>query len=101
MANRETKNVGYVCAYDQQVDWYQPQKKVDIGERIARCPLGNLVNNALPERTIPVPLFRSDQWDYPEAPFENDSMDMPIKKLRELREEAKRRDESRQTGCLF
>ena len=159
--------VGFVCAYDQQVNWYHPQKKVEIGERIARwalssqygfelgwepveciefeilegkillsfnkevktsddrpfegfaiadssghffparaaylspgqnqrgqpvydktrllvwCnlvsdpvalryawarnPLGNLVNAK--ERFIPVPLFRTDEWDFPEAPY--------------------------------
>jgi len=165
-AYKNLNNVGYVCAYDQQVNWYHPQKKVEAGERMARWalttqygfnlgwepamlqgleklndkiivtfskevkssddrpmegfsiaghdrhfypakaeyvqmqnekgekvndkrrivvsndlvinpielryawarnPLGNLVNEA--ERIIPVPLFKTDSWDYPEAPY--------------------------------
>lgn len=165
-AYKNLNNVGYVCAYDQQVNWYHPQKKVEVGERMARWalttqygfnlgwepatlvgleklndkiivtfskevkssddrpmegfsiagndrhfypgkaeyvkmqnekgekvndkrrivvsndlvikpielryawarnPLGNLVNDA--ERIIPVPLFKTDSWDYPEAPY--------------------------------
>ena len=168
-AARELPNVGFVCAYDQQVNWYHPFKKVQLGERIARwalatqyglsigwqpatCisvekadgrivltfdraldthdgrpiegfaiashdrhffparaeylvvgkddqgrdrvdhqklevssefvpdpvavryawarnPLGNLVNREHFERVIPVPSFRTDTWDWPEAPF--------------------------------
>ncbi|MCD6347169.1 MAG: hypothetical protein J7L96_07100 [Bacteroidales bacterium] len=162
-------DIGFVAAYDQQVNWYHPQKKVELGERMARwalatqygydfgwkpalpitvdirqgeiiigfdkevlthdsrpvegmamagkdrkfyparaaylvsgkddkgrdifdrtklivtCkkvrrpvavryawarnPLGNLVNAAHYERVIPVPGFRTDDWDWPEAPF--------------------------------
>ena len=194
-AYKESKNVGYVCAYDQQVNWYHPQKKVAVGERIARwalseqygmdigwepalcvniekkndqiivtfnkevkttddrpiegfalagkdrhfypaaaeylmtgkdkreqpvydksklvvrsddvpepaevryawarCPLGNLVNNTLTERIIPVPLFRSDNWDYPEAPYSQEMMDEYKQKMRDLQQEAKKWDESR------
>ena len=32
-------NTGYVCSYDQQVNWYHPQKKVEAGERMARWAL--------------------------------------------------------------
>ena len=166
-AFQDLPNMGFVCTYDQQVNWYHPQKKVEAGERIARwalatqyglnlgwepafCvgverlkdkiivtfnkevkssddrtiegfsisgtnhhffpakaayviiqnekgrsivdkkriqitnnqivnpvqvryawarnPLGNLVNADNP--IIPVPLFRSDTWDYPEAPYD-------------------------------
>jgi sialate O-acetylesterase len=35
----------------------------------ARNPLGNLVHAALPERVLAVPSFRTDDWDWPEAPF--------------------------------
>ncbi|MBT4400221.1 MAG: hypothetical protein HOD37_12115, partial [Bacteroidetes bacterium] len=35
----------------------------------ARNPLGNLVNAVHHERVIPVPSFRTDKWDWPEAPF--------------------------------
>lgn len=168
-AYRDLAHIGYVTSYDEQVNWYHPQRKVELGERMARwalaeCyeldlgwkpalpvsfeiqdgafvvtfdrevrvvdgrpiygmslagkdqrffhaharfavsgkddrkrdiydytrvvvssdqvpepvalryawarnPLGNLYNAALYERVIPVPPFRSDQWDWPEAPF--------------------------------
>ena len=35
----------------------------------ARNPLGNAVNGRHHERTIPIPTFRTDDWDWPEAPF--------------------------------
>jgi len=38
-AYRELENVGFACAYDQQVPWYHPHKKVLLGERIARWAL--------------------------------------------------------------
>ena len=39
----------------------------------ARNPLGNAVNSGHHERIIPIPSFRTDEWDWPEAPFESDS----------------------------
>lgn len=165
-AFRDVSNTGYAAAYDQQVNWYHPQKKAEVGERMARWalstqygvdlgwepaiytnierlkdriivtfskevkssddrplegfsiagtdqhfypakaeyvklenekgqkvndkkrivvwndlvvdpmalryawarnPLGNLVNDAT--RIIPVPLFRTDHWDYPDVPY--------------------------------
>jgi sialate O-acetylesterase len=178
-------NTGFVCSYDQQVNWYHPQKKVEAGERMARwalstqygfnlgwkpavCtgierlkdriivtfsmevktsddrpiegfsiagsdrhffpakaiflktqnedgetvddrrrievsnsltvdpvevryawarnPLGNLVNNDNP--IIPVPLFRSDKWDYPEAPYLPDEYAAHRTNLKMLRKQA-------------
>lgn len=178
-------NTGFVCSYDQQVNWYHPQKKVEAGERMARwalstqhgldliwepaictgierlkdriivtfskevktsddrpidgfCmagsdrhffpakagyvkiknekgqpvddkkrievisnlipdpvevryawarnPLGNLVNLDCP--IIPVPLFRSDNWDYPEAPWLTDEYAAHRANLKNLRKEA-------------
>ena len=38
----------------------------------ARNPMGNAVNAAHHERTIPIPSFRTDDWDWPEAPFDAD-----------------------------
>ena len=38
----------------------------------ARNPLGNAVNSGHHERIIPIPSFRTDNWDWPEAPFESD-----------------------------
>jgi sialate O-acetylesterase len=178
-------DIGYVCSYDQQVNWYHPQKKVEAGERMARwalktqygldlpwepplCtgiekkadriiltfnqevrtsddrpiegfalagpdrhfypakaayvkttneegkpandrkrievsndlvtgplevryawarnPLGNLVSVECP--LIPVPLFRSDSWDYPEAPWDPDEYQAHRKEMRQLRQQA-------------
>jgi len=180
-------DIGFVAAYDEQVNWYHPQKKVELGERIARwalatqygfdfgwepalpitidatpesmiigfskevlahdgrpvegmalagkdykfypaqaeykvkgkddkgrdildktklviscnkvkkplaCryawarnPLGNLTNAAHHERVIPVPPFRTDKWDWPEAPFaenKTDEFKAHREKLREM-----------------
>ena len=178
-------HTGFVCSYDQQVNWYHPQKKVEAGERMARwalstqygfnlgwepavCtgmerlkdriivtfskavkssddrpiegfsmagndrhffpakaayvkiknekgqpvddkkrievwnsltedpmevryawarnPLGNLVNEE--NRIIPVPLFRSDRWDYPEAPYLPDEYAAHRANLKILRQQA-------------
>lgn len=35
----ELDNVGFAPAYDQQVPWYHPHKKFELGERIARWAL--------------------------------------------------------------
>jgi len=184
-AFRDLSNTGYVCSYDQQVNWYHPQKKVEAGERMARwalatqyglnlawepailknierlkdriiitfskevktsddrpiegfCiagsdrhffpakaafakiqdengklvddkkrievsnnltvdplevryawarnPLGNLVNSECP--IIPVPLFRSDRWDYPEAPYLPDEYAAHRASLKSVRKQA-------------
>jgi len=42
-AFRDLPNTGYAAAYDQQVNWYHPQKKVEVGERMARWALFNPV----------------------------------------------------------
>jgi len=184
-AYTDLPNTGYVCSYDQQVNWYHPQKKVEAAERMARwalsaqygfdlewepalCthierqqdkivvtfnkevktsddrpiegfaiagsdrhfypakaaylkiknekgeaiddktrievwnqltvnpvevryawarnPLGNLVNSGC--RIIPVPLFRSDTWDYPEAPYLTEEYAAHRASLKLLRKEA-------------
>jgi sialate O-acetylesterase len=184
-AYRDVQNVGFVCSYDQQVNWYHPQKKVEAGERMARwalstqygfdlawepavCnsieklkdkiivtfskevkssddrpiegfsiagtdrhffpakavyvkiknekgqlvedkkrievwntltvnpielryawarnPLGNLVNTQ--DRIIPVPLFRTDNWDYPEAPYLPNEYEVHRKNLKNLQTQA-------------
>ncbi len=38
-AFRDISNTGFVAAYDQQVNWYHPQKKAEVGERMARWAL--------------------------------------------------------------
>ncbi len=184
-AFRDIPHTGFVCSYDQQVNWYHPQKKVEAGERMARwalstqygfdlkwepaickgierlkdriiitfnkevkssddrplegfsiagsdrnffpakatylkkqneqgkqvndrtrvevsnslCadpvelryawarnPLGNLVNSDSP--IIPVPLFRTDDWDYPEAPYLPDAYTAHRLHMRNLRRQA-------------
>jgi sialate O-acetylesterase len=184
-AFKEIPNTGYVCSYDQQVNWYHPQKKTEVAERMARwalstqygfdlkwepaicknaerlndkiiitfdkevkssddrpiegfaiagndrhffpakaayvkiqdekgqqvfdkkrievwnnlCsdpvevryawarnPLGNLVNLECP--IIPVPLFRTDSWDYPEAPYSPDEYAEHRIRMKNLRKEA-------------
>lgn len=54
----------------------------------ARNPLGNVVNADIRERVIPLASFRTDSWDYPEAPFENSELDSYKKKMGELRNQA-------------
>jgi sialate O-acetylesterase len=184
-AYQDVPNTGFVCCYDQQVNWYHPQKKVEAAERMARwalsaiygfdlkwepalCsgiermndriivtfnkevktsddrpiegfavagddrhffpakaefmkklneegkevddknkiqvrndlvtgpvevryawarnPLGNLVSLECP--VIPVPLFRSDRWDYPEAPWSNEEYQVHRNSMRMLRQQA-------------
>jgi len=184
-AFQDLPNTGYICSYDQQVNWYHPQKKTEAAERMARwalstqygfdlkwkpaicinverlkdkiiitfdkevktsddrpiegfaiagkdrhffpakaayvktqneqrkpdfdkkkievwndlCPdpgevryawarnpLGNLVNTECP--LIPVPLFRTDNWDYPEAPFSPEGFAEHRIRMKNLRKEA-------------
>jgi sialate O-acetylesterase len=47
-AYRSLNNVGYLCAYDQQVNWYHPQKKSVAGERAARWALSEFYEKLLP-----------------------------------------------------
>jgi sialate O-acetylesterase len=47
-AYRSLQNVGYLCAYDQQVNWYHPQKKSVAGERAARWALSEFYEKSLP-----------------------------------------------------
>ena len=54
----------------------------------SRNPFGNAVNNADRERVIPLPLFRTDSWNYPEAPYEKAELETYRKKLNDLRNQA-------------
>lgn len=184
-AFQSLSNTGFVCSYDQQVNWFHPQKKKEAGERMARwalstqyglhldwepaictgverlknkiiisfnkqvktsddrpiegfsiagtdrhffpakaayvkiqndkgqtvynknkievdnslCgdpvelryawarnPLGNLVNANCP--IIPVPLFRTDNWDYPAAPYLADEYQAHRSRMKSMRQEA-------------
>jgi len=194
-ACRELPHVGFACAYDQQVPWYHPHKKVQLGERIARwalatqydvrlgyepaiCtsakaegnrmvltfdrvvqthdgrpiegfavagadkqfypaqaeyavvgkdehgrdrldrktlevgsdlvekplaaryawarnPLGNLVNGEHHERILPVPCFRTDDWDWPETPFGPEARGETGRIRGEMRKQAQQQNEQR------
>ena len=39
---KELPNTGFVSSYDQQVNWYHPQKKAEVAERLARWALTSL-----------------------------------------------------------
>jgi len=194
-AYRELEGVGFACAYDQQVPWYHPHKKVLLGERIARwalatqyglpigwqpavceaaevqgdaivvsfdrpvrtddgrpfegfaiagadqrfCPaeatylvvgkddrgrdredrtklvvrsvlvpepvalryawarnpLGNMVNDQHHERVLPVPSFRTDHWDWPEAGFGPEARAETGRRRGEMRRQAEEHSRER------
>lgn len=53
---------------------WSPLVKQPVAVRYAwaRNPLGNAVNSRHHERIIPICAFRTDNWDWPEAPFKAD-----------------------------
>ena len=51
------------------------EKPVAVRYAWSRNPLGNAVNSAHHERTIPIPSFRTDNWEWPEAPFNSEGND--------------------------
>lgn len=58
----------------------------------ARNPLCNVVNSGHHERIIPIPSFRTDDWDWPEAPFrgaEGNAESLHREQVRQLRDAAK------------
>jgi hypothetical protein len=59
---------------------------VEIRYAWARNPLGNLVNAEC--QVIPVPLFRTDVWDYPEAPYSPEEYAEHRIKMKNLRQQA-------------
>lgn len=64
----------------------------------ARNPLGNAVNSAHHERIIPIPAFRTDDWDWPEAPFASDGEEAKNahrQAINTMRQEARRWSEER------
>ncbi len=70
------------------------KKPVSVRYAWARNPLGNLVNDQHNEKTIPVPSFRTDNWDWPEAPFaeNNDPVFQEHRnKLREMKRKLEKR----------
>ena len=64
----------------------------------ARNPIGNAVNAAHHERTIPIPSFRTDDWDWPEAPFDaegNESKNAHRQAIYEMRNMARDNNKKR------
>ncbi|MEC9327990.1 MAG: hypothetical protein VYC63_08735, partial [Verrucomicrobiota bacterium] len=64
----------------------------------ARNPIGNAVNSAHHERTIPIPSFRTDDWDWPEAPFDaegNESKNAHRQAIYEMRNMARDNNKKR------
>jgi hypothetical protein len=55
--------------------------------------MGNLVNAK--DRLIPVPLFRTDSWDYPEAPYGNQEFAAHKERLRTLKQQAEAQTQDR------
>ena len=70
------------------------KKPIAVRYAWARNPLGNLVNGAHTDRMIPVPSFRTDSWDWPEAPFA-ENKDLIFQKHREKLRDMKRKIEKR------
>ncbi len=69
----------------------------------ARNPLGNVVNSQHHERIIPIPSFRTDNWDWPEAPFEsadNESRNQHRFAIHQLRQKAKETNQKRRVQEL-
>jgi hypothetical protein len=66
---------------------------VEVRYAWARNPLGNLANVECP--IIPVPLFRTDNWDYPEAPYSMEGFAEHRIRMKKLRKEAEEITKSR------
>jgi sialate O-acetylesterase len=88
----------YVKTQNEKGQMVDDKKKIEVSNILtidpvevryawARNPLGNLVNEDNP--IIPVPLFRSDSWDYPEAPYLPDEYLAHRENLKMLRSKAK------------
>ncbi len=61
-------------------------KPIEVRYAWARNPLGNLVNSDC--QIIPVPLFRTDDWDYPEAPYLPDEYEAFRSRMKSMRKQA-------------
>jgi sialate O-acetylesterase len=64
------------------------QEPKEIRYAWARNPLGNVVNASDRERVIPLPSFRTDSWNYPEAPYEKDELETYRRTINDLRNQA-------------
>ncbi|MFT5470357.1 MAG: sialate O-acetylesterase [Verrucomicrobiales bacterium] len=54
----------------------------------ARNPLANVTQDEHHLRNVPVPSFRTDDWPYPEAPFDQDGLGQHRGRINELRKQA-------------
>ena len=77
---------------------WHPQVKTPVALRYAwaRNPLGNAVNSRHHERIIPIVSFRTDTWDWPEAPFAEQDRSVHRQAIRRLREQSQAWSEERQ-----
>ena len=71
------------------------EKPVAVRYAWARNPLGNLVNGQHHERILPVPSFRTDDWDWPEAGFGPDARGESGRVRGEMRKQAEEHNRQR------
>ncbi|MCP4902228.1 MAG: hypothetical protein GY906_35120, partial [bacterium] len=92
--NRNDEEDDEVKRYDKKLKIWSPLVKKPVAVRYAwaRNPLGNVVNEEHYESVIPIPSFRTDEWDWPEAPFSADS-DQTKEKFSESRDEMRKNAE--------
>ena len=67
--------------------WHPLVKKPEaVRYAWSRNPIGNAVNSRHHERIIPIVSFRTDNWDWPEAPFPADGGDAEQQHRRSINE---------------
>jgi sialate O-acetylesterase len=92
--NRNDEEDDEVERHDKKLKIWSPLVKKPVAVRYAwaRNPLGNVVNEEHYESVIPIPSFRTDDWDWPETPFRADGGDTE-EEHREKREQMRRNAE--------
>lgn len=80
---------------DEDGEWKVYLDPEEVRYAWVRNFLGNAVNASHYERIIPVPPFRTDGLEYPEAPYEQSEMEEHKIKLSNLRKQANKWTESR------
>ena len=93
--NEDDEENDEVRRHDNKLKIWSPLVKEPVAVRYAwaRNPLGNVVNEEHFECVIPIPSFRTDDWDWPETPFRTDGRDAEEKhsdKRDEMRRNAQR-----------
>ena len=75
VVGQDDRNRPRVDEHQLHVSSPHVQNPIAVRYAWARNPIGNAVNSAHHERIIPIPSFRTDDWDWPEAPFAADGND--------------------------